>query len=132
MSLTNPPKQASKEVVQKNKELGLPFGKMEKVLVAFDVDGTLVNNNEPLPTLALLEAYWIQKWKNVDVIVWSGGGADYARTMIERQTDLARGRNCWHSKLEYLELRKRYDKITAFDDIHDTAIGDVNLIVRNK
>lgn len=117
----------------KNEELGLPFGEgMEKVLVAFDVDGTLVNENTPLATLALLEAFWTQKWKNVDVAVWSGGGADYARTMIERQTDLARGRNCWYSKLEYEKLRQKYHKIIAFDDIQDTRIGDVNLIVRNK
>jgi phosphoglycolate phosphatase-like HAD superfamily hydrolase len=120
----------------KNKELGLPHsedGKMEKVLVVFDVDGTLVGEGDKaLPTLALLEVFWTQKWKNVDVAVWSGGGADYARTMIERQTDLARGRNCWYSKLEYENLKQKYDKIIAFDDIQDTRIGDINLIVRNK
>lgn len=119
----------------KNKELGLPYSEdgMEKVLVAFDVDGTLVGEGDtPLATLALLEVFWTQKWKNVDVIVWSGGGADYARTMIERQTDLARGRNCWYSKMEYETLRKKYAKLIAIDDIQDTRLGDVNLIVRNK
>ena len=120
--------------MNKNEELGLPFGDgMEKVLVAFDVDGTLVGeNNKPLLTLALLEVFWTQKWKNVDVIVWSGSGANNARSMIERQTDLARGRNCWYSKLQYQELRKKYAKVVAFDDIQDTRLGDVNLIVRNK
>lgn len=117
-----------------NKDLGLPYGDgMEKVLVAFDVDGTLIGEGDvPLPTLALLEAFWRQKWKNVDIIVWSGGGGDYARNMVERHCDWARGRNCWHSKLEYMGLRERYDKVIAFDDVQDTRLGDVNLIVRNK
>lgn len=118
----------------KNKKLGLPYGDgMERTLIAFDVDGTLVGEGEvPLATLSLLEAFWLQKWKNVDVIVWSGGGADYARTMVERQTDLARGRKCWYSKLEYKELQKKYPKIIAIDDIQDTRLGIANLIVRNK
>ena len=117
-----------------NKDLGLPFGAgMEKVLVAFDVDGTLIGKGDiPLFTMNILEAFWVQKWKNVDVIVWSGGGADYARTMIERHADWARGRNCWYSKLQYEELRKKYHKVIAFDDIQDTRLGDINLIVRNK
>lgn len=114
----------------KNEELGLPFGKgMEKTLLAFDVDGTLLGSDK---TLALLEAFLSQQWKNVDIGVWSGGGADYARTVMEREADWLRGRNIWHSKLEYKELRKRYAKIIAFDDIQDTRLGDVNLIVRNK
>lgn len=121
-------------MMSKNEELGLPFGNgMEKVLVAFDVDGTLIGEGDtPLPTLSLLEVFWTQKWKNVDVIVWSGGGADYAQNMVERHTDLARGRSCWYSKLQYQVLRKKYAKVIAFDDIQDTRLGDVNLIVRNK
>lgn len=121
----------------KNKELGLPYdmnGKMEKTLVAFDVDGTLINGDVEVYAnmLQLLVSFLAQKWKNVDVIVWSGGGADYARTQLERKSDFFRGRNIWHSKLEYQELRKRYEKVIAFDDIQDTRLGDVNLIVRNK
>lgn len=121
----------------KNKELGLPYdmnGKMEKTLVAFDVDGTLINGDVEVYAnmLQLLVSFLTQKWKNVDVIVWSGGGADYARVQLERKSDFFRGRNIWHSKLEYQELRKRYDKVIAFDDIQDTRLGDVNLIVRNK
>lgn len=124
-----------------NETLGLPRsddGKMQKVLVAFDVDGTLIGTTQlgaeqGFALMLLLARYFImQPWKNVDVIIWSGGGADYARTVCERHDDGFRGRNIWHSKLEYLELRKRYDKIIAFDDIQDTRLGDVNLIVRNK
>lgn len=121
----------------KNKELGLPYSEngMEKVLVAFDVDGTLIGEGDRVHAnmLQILASFLMQKWKNVDVIVWSGGGADYARTMIERYGgDYFRGRNIWYSKLEYQKLRQKYDKIIAFDDIQDTRLGDANLIVRNK
>ncbi len=120
----------------KNAELGLPHGDgMEKVLVVFDVDGTLIS--DPLPytgTIILLTAFIAQKWKNVDVAVWSGGGADYAQTMARKLFPAAsiEKKVRYYSKLEYKELRKRYDKIISFDDIQDTRLGDVNLIVRNK
>ena len=115
----------------KNKELGLPYGEgMEKVAICFDVDGTLIDENtEHHATLALLRVIVLQKWKNLDVIVWSGGGRDYAETIGNRlELDGVK----YHSKLEHLELRKKYDKMIAVDDIQDTRLGDVNLIVRNK
>ncbi len=121
--------------MSKNEELGLPFGDgMERILVAFDVDGTLIDgDNVHINTVSLMDFFSKQNWKNVDVIVWSGGGADYARTMMKRITGQYADFNVkYHSKLDYKELRKKYDKIIAFDDIQDTRLGDVNLIVRNK
>lgn len=120
----------------KNAELGLPYGeRMEKVLVAFDVDGTLIS--DPLAytnTIILLTAFVAQKWKNVDICVWSGGGADYAQTMARKLFPAVwiEQKVKYYSKLDHKELRKRYDKIIAFDDIQDTRLGDINLIVRNK
>lgn len=115
----------------KNEELGLPFGdKMQKVAICFDVDGTLIDNEkEHHSTLALLRVFTLQKWKNLDVIVWSGGGKDYAETIGTR---LSLYSVKYHSKLEHQELRRKYSKLIAIDDIQDTAIGDINLIVRNK
>lgn len=119
-----------------NKDLGLPFGDgMEKVLVAFDVDGTLINEDWGYGrTLTLLDAFLQQPFKNVDVIVWSGGGGDYARQMVTRHITLTRLQTIkgYYSKLEYKELRKKYTKVIAFDDVQDTRLGDINLIVRNK
>lgn len=119
-----------------NEKLGLPFGDgMERILVAFDVDGTLIDEDTVIhsTTLDILRAIAFQKWKNVDVIVWSGGGADYARVQYSRITkDMDERHVKFHSKLEHTELRKKYDKVIAFDDIQDTRLGDVNLIVRNK
>ena len=120
----------------KNEELGLPHGdKMQKVLVVFDVDGTLINN--PLPytnTIILLTAFVAQNWKNVDIAVWSGGGGEYAETMARKLFPAVKieKKVKYYSKLQHEELRQKYDKIIAFDDIQDTRIGDVNLIVRNK
>jgi hypothetical protein len=81
-------------------------------------------------TLSILQAIAFQKWKNVDIIVWSGGGADYARTILNRiSMDLPVK---FYSKLQHKEVRAKYDFIIAVDDIQDTRLGDVNLIVRNK
>ncbi len=114
-----------------NEKLGLPFGNgMERVAFCFDVDGTLIDEDiEHHSTLALIRVLGLQKWKNVDVIVWSGRGKQYAET-IGRRLSLVNVK--YHSKLEHKELRKKYTKIIAVDDIQDTRLGDVNLIVRNK
>ena len=121
-----------------NKDLGLPFGDgMEKIAFAFDVDGTLIDSAEGevdwpySSTLTLVRAMAQQNWKNVDIIIWSGGGARYAETQARQWLKDVVGLK-FHSKLEYAELRKRYHKIIAVDDIQDTRLGDANLIVRNK
>lgn len=120
----------------KNEELGLPFGKMAKVAVCFDVDGTLIEGDKVHDTTqALLLAFAAQKWKNVDLIIWSGGGADYARTQYDRFMRFSSTlypHIRFHSKLEYSDIRAKYDLILAIDDIQDTALGDINLIPRNK
>jgi hydroxymethylpyrimidine pyrophosphatase-like HAD family hydrolase len=65
-----------------NEDLGLPIGKMKQVVVAFDIDGTLRNNqvedvvvaNEDIRTLVRILA----KFKNIKIVVWSGSGELYA------------------------------------------------------
>lgn len=120
----------------KNKELGLPFGEgMEKVAICFDVDGTLIDEDFHRidETANILEMFLWQKWKNVDIIVWSGGGADYARTQAERILPPSLQHLVkYYSKLQYKELRTKYTKLVILDDIQDTRLGDANLIVRNK
>lgn len=118
----------------KNAELGLPFGeRMDKVAVCFDVDGTLIVDHEIMfDTRTMLSWFVAQKWKNVDIIVWSGGGADYARSTIRTILPSIENKVKFYSKLQHKELRVKYDKLIAIDDIQDTRIGDINLIVRNK
>lgn len=116
-----------------NKDLGLPFGEgMEKIAFCFDIDGTLIDGEEKhVNTIKLLIAMGEQKWKNVKVVVWSGGGEEYAKTFVSRlglenHVDMVIG------KLQYPMLQKLGYKIIAVDDVQDTRLGDVNLIVRNK
>lgn len=128
-----------------NEILGLPRDKMKKVIVAFDVDGTLIRNdlktdyrehgkinNDDMPifqqinTLQVLSTY-----KNIRIVVWSGGGKQYAETWGRR---LGLDKYVWRyaSKLEHEELKTHCDTLIAIDDIQDTSIGDINLIVREK
>lgn len=117
-------------------------GKMQKVIVAFDVDGTLIRqaegstpgivNNDSVPivhqinTLQVLSTY-----KNIKIVVWSGGGKQYAETWGRR---LGLDKYVWRyaSKLEHKELRAMCDFLIAIDDIQATQLGDANLIVREK
>lgn len=118
-------------------------GIMAKVIFAFDVDGTLIRNletdrvfgvvsNNDVPivhqinTLIVLSTY-----KNVRIVVWSGGGKQYAETWGRR---LGLDKHVWRyaSKMEYEAIRANCDHLIAVDDIQATALGDINLIVREK
>lgn len=118
-----------------NKKLGLPYSEdgMEKIAICFDVDGTLIDGDKKhASTMKLLVALAEQNWKNVRIVVWSGGGREYAETIVRRYgLDALRNLQVM-GKLQYQELRDRGYRIIAIDDIQDTRLGDVNLIVRNK
>lgn len=114
----------------KNKELGLPFGKMRKVVIAFDVDGTLRNNeenriiaNEDIRTLVRI----LDKFKNIEIVVWSGSGELYARQIADK-LHISQWVDKFASKLNHEAIKPDI----AIDDIQDTAIGKLNLIVREK
>lgn len=119
-------------------------GKMAKVIIAFDVDGVLIRNsdtvsrvhgipnNADMPivhqvnTLQVLSTY-----KNVKIVVWSGGGKQYAEAWGRR---LGLDQYVWRysSKLEHKALKAMCDTLIAIDDIQATRLGDTNLIVREK
>ena len=117
-----------------NKDLGLPFGEgMEKVAFCFDIDGTLIDGDEKhVNTIKLLVAMGEQRWKNVRIVVWSGGGKQYAETIVRRLALDTIPNLMVIGKLEYTRLREDGYCIVAVDDVQDTRLGDVNLIVRNK
>lgn len=116
---------------------------MNKIIIAFDVDGTLIRNNNPdrvhgvvceedephEDIVQLLQTLY--KFKNVKIVVWSAGGQDYARRWVER---LGLEHYVWRtcSKEDVLELRKLVYPIIAIDDVQACELGDLNLIVRNK
>lgn len=126
-----------------NERLGLPRQDgMEQFILCVDVDGTLITNNDPdrvhgvpskdeVPHVPIINTVMVlSTFKNIKVVVWSGGGKQYAETWGRR---LGLDDYVWRyaSKLEHEDIKK-HGRIIAIDDIQDTAIGDINLIVRNK
>ncbi|MFA5172605.1 MAG: hypothetical protein WC426_13670 [Sulfuriferula sp.] len=110
--------------------------KMEKVVIAFDIDGTLRCNctatcqdrNEPYCQLVEIFA---RHFKNVRVIAWSGGGKPYCETQVRMLglSEFIPPERC-HAKLNY--YMKNGQVPIAVDDIQDTALGIFSLIVRAK
>lgn len=112
-----------------NERAGLPFGKMKKVKIAFDVDGTLRNNTTPTSedgNWGVIELFkLLASMKNTEMYVWSGGGADYARRFAYKYELPVKDSRCI-SKIGAPQMD------IAVDDIQDTAIGTINLIVNEK
>lgn len=116
-----------------NERLGLPRGGMQKVKIAFDIDGTLRDNtdntrddvvaNEDIRTLLRI----LDKFKNTEIIVWSGSGELYAR-QVAAEIHVDQWVDRYASKLDHEAIQPDI----AIDDIQDTAIGRMNLIVREK
>lgn len=118
-------------------------GKMQRVIVAFDVDGTLIRNGSAdrqhgsvnegdvpivhqINTLQVLSTY-----KNIKIVVWSGGGKSYAE-MWGRRLGLDKFVWRYASKLEHEDIAAQCDTLIAIDDIQATRLGDINLIVKEK
>lgn len=106
---------------------------MKKITVAFDVDGTLRCNhtetcedsNERIVELVKIMAHM----KNTVVIVWSGGGREYAERFV-RLFKLESYVDKCMSKFQ--AQMDGFKPDIAVDDIQETALGKVNLIVREK
>lgn len=112
-----------------NETLGLPRDKMKKITIAFDVDGTLRCNCTDTcqdPNQRIVDLFNIlNSFKNTELYVWSGGGAVYADRFAK----------LYKLKGSYRVTGKIGATITpdiAIDDIQDTALGKINLIVREK
>lgn len=103
---------------------------MKKFVICFDVDGTLRNNqkdqvvaNEDIRTLTRI----LSKFKNTKIIVWSGNGEIYAR-QIARIIHIDQFVDGYASKTDHEDIKPDI----VIDDIHTTALGSINLIVREK
>jgi hydroxymethylpyrimidine pyrophosphatase-like HAD family hydrolase len=109
-----------------NEELGLPYGPMKTIRVAFDVDGTLRCNCSDTcqdPNERQIEGFkFLAHMKNTEMYIWSGGGADYARRFADK----------FGLKAKCISKLGAPEMDIAIDDIQDTAIGITNLIVREK
>lgn len=115
---------------------------MRTLTIAFDIDGTLRDNsvqdglvaNERIRTLLIILA----GMKNTRIMVWSGGGEQYARQVasdmaITQYVDVyadkgyggydAAGHPIFHTDLK---------PDIAFDDIEECELGALNLIVDER
>jgi len=107
----------------------LPRAPMKKVTIAFDVDGTLrCNCTETCqdPNVKIVQLFKIlSTFKNVELFVWSGGGAKYA-LQFARLFDLSiKESNC-------ISKFSGFKPDIAIDDIQETNLGLINLIVKEK
>lgn len=106
---------------------------MKRVLVAFDVDGTLRCNHTDTcedPNERMIELLkTMHHMKNVKVIVWTGTTPEYAYRFVRK-----------FGLEKYVPESRCYSKISApelgvdiaIDDIQECELGKVNLIVREK
>lgn len=108
---------------------------MKEITIAFDIDGTLISNTNGLGKEHLnLDVYnllvLLGKMKNTNIIVWSGGGKEYAEQIVLKY-GLNKYVDACFSKQEYDEtIQPKVD--IAFDDQHEFSLADKNIIVRTK
>lgn len=114
---------------------------MKNVTIAFDIDGTILNNEgippktpthlKPQTTVNLEVVLLLQLlskyMKNTKIIVWSGGGKEYAETIVRRY-GLDKYVHSCHGKDDADKL----DVDICFDDIHACELAKHNLIVKMK
>lgn len=116
---------------------------MKEIIIAFDVDGTILNNEGIPPTTPThlrprcglnLEAITLlqilSKMKNTKIYVWSGGGKEYAE-QICREYGLEKYVDRCFGKHEYDETIYG-DVDICFDDVHACNLADKNIIVKFK
>lgn len=117
---------------------------MEEIIIAFDVDGTILNNEgipPETPThlrprcgvnleVIMLIQILSKKMKNTKIYVWSGGGKEYAE-QICREYGLEKYVSRCFAKHEYDETMYG-DVDICFDDVHSCVLANKNIIVKMK
>lgn len=113
---------------------------MKQITIAFDIDGTILNNEgipPETPThlrpacgvnleVIMLIQILAKKMKNTRIIVWSGGGLDYANQIVrryglERYVDKCFAKDDCDENVDI-----------CFDDVHACELADKNIIVKMK
>lgn len=115
---------------------------MNKVTIAFDVDGTLLDNTKSKPVAnerVRSMLIGLAHSKNVHIVVWSGGGEPYARQAaaaigITPYVDSYAGKGLIDGSGEQYRIKFRPDikPDICFDDIQDCDLATFNIIVREK
>ena len=105
---------------------GIIADRMQKLVIAFDVDGTLVSEDD-VPSFQMVNTLQVlsKLTKNVRIVVWSGGGKEYAEMWGRR---LGLDDYVW----KYMAKDRDFHVDIAFDDQQAFALADKNIIVRLK
>lgn len=117
---------------------------MQEIIIAFDVDGTILNNEGIPPEtpvhlrpqtsvnleVVLLLQLLAKHMKNTKIIVWSGGGKEYAEGVVRRY-GLERYVSRCYGKSDY-DPDTEGEVDICFDDVHACELADKNLIVKMK
>lgn len=105
---------------------GVVADRMQKLIIAFDVDGTLVSEDD-VPSFQMINTLQVlsKLTKNVRIVVWSGGGKEYAEMWGRR---LGLDEYVW----KYMQKDRTFHVDIAFDDQQAFALADKNIIVRLK
>lgn len=117
---------------------------MDEIIIAFDIDGTILNNEGIQPDtptylrpmlgvnleVIMLIQILSKKMKNTKVIIWSGGGKEYAEKIV-RLYGLEKYIHRCYGKHEYDETIDGKVDI-CFDDVHACKLAEKNLIVKMK
>lgn len=128
---------------------------MKEIIIAFDIDGTILNNEGIPPAtphhlrpatplnleVVMLMQLLTKCMKNTRIIVWSGGGKQYAEEIVRRY-GLDRYVSAVYGKPQgthgLMSVEGAYDESLwgpvdiCFDDIHSCSIADKNIIVKMK
>ena len=113
---------------------------MKEIIIAFDIDGTILNNEGVPPEtptylrprcgvnleVIMLIQILSKKMKNTRLIMWSGGGKQYAE-QICREYGLEKYISRCYGKGECEE-----EIDICFDDVHACELAKHNLIVKMK
>lgn len=108
---------------------------MKEIVIAFDIDGSLISNTNGLGQERLnIDVYNIMvllsKCKNTRIIVWSGGGQDYAEQIVKKYGLSKYVERCYDKALYDEDIDGMVD--IAFDDQHSFDMAISNIIVRTK
>jgi len=121
---------------------------MKKIVIAFDVDWTLIENKEltfyQKPNkriIDLLKILW--SFKNTKIIVWSWRWKDYAKQVINELDeywyyDIKKYINWYASKNHKWKINWKHifepdiKPDICIDDIQDCILWTLNLIVKEK
>jgi len=108
---------------------------MKELIIAFDVDGTLISNENGLGqehlNLRIFQLMvLLSEMKNTRIYVWSGGGKDYAEQIVRKYGLSSYVDKCL-AKHEHDEIIDGIIDI-AFDDQLDFQLADKNIIVSTK